>query len=142
MITGLSHDMRIAGRALRLHRTFAVAVVATLALTIAAAVTAFTFVDAMFLRPLPVPNAERLVRVYLAHRDGSLSSVGAAGTALLRDRTDVFESVATERCCWIKFVRERGSLDQRYVAFVSSEFFPMLGLTPRLGRYFGLDAAP
>jgi predicted permease len=136
MITGLPQDVRVAARALRLNPTFAVAVVATLGLAIAAAVTAFSFVDAMFLRPLPVPNAEGLVRVYLPRHDGRLTAVGPAGTALLRERSDVFESVASERCCWVKFVRERGSLDQRYVAFVSSEFFPMLGLTPRLGRFF------
>ena len=136
MTTGLSHDLRSATRALRLHPTFAVAVVATLALAIAAAVTAFSFVDAMFLRPLPAPNADRLVHVYLPRPDGRLTAVGPAGTTLLRARRDVFESVAAERCCWVKFVRERGSLDQRYTAFVSSQFFPMLGVTPRLGRFF------
>jgi hypothetical protein len=89
MITGLSHDVRVAARALRLHPTFAVAVVATLGLAIAAAVTALSFVDAMFLRPLPVPNAEGLVHVYLPGHDGRLSALGAAGAALLRERKDV-----------------------------------------------------
>jgi predicted permease len=139
MTTGLSHDFRVAARTLRLHPTFAVAVVATLALAIAAAVTAFSFVDAMFLRSLPVPNAHRLVRVYLPRHDGRLTPVGSAGTALLRERHDVFESVAAEKCCWVKFIRERGNLDQRYTAFVTAEFFPMLGLTPRLGRFFARE---
>jgi len=136
MTTGFSHDVRIAARTVRLHPTFAVAVVATLGLALAAAVTAFSFLDAMFLRPLPAPHAEQLVHVYLPRRDGRLTPVGSAGTAMLRDRRDLFESVAAEKCCWVKFVRERGSLEQRYAAFVSSEFFPMLGLTPRLGRFF------
>jgi predicted permease len=136
LTTGLSHDVRLAARTLRLHPTFAVAVVATLGLAIAAAVTAFSFVDAIFLRPLPVPNADKLVHVYLPRRDGRLTPVGSAGAALLRDRRDVFESIAAHSCCWVKFVRERGNLDQRYVAFVSWEFFPMLGLEPRLGRFF------
>ena len=134
--TGLSHDLRVAARTLRLHPTFAIAVVATLGLAIAAAVTAFSFVDAMFLRPLPAPNADRLAHVYLPRHDGRLTAVGSAGAALLRTRSDIFASVAAERCCWVKFVRERGKLDQRYAAFVSSQFFPMLGVAPRLGRFF------
>lgn len=136
MTTGFSQDIRLAARTIRLHPTFAVAVVATLGLAIAAAVTAFSFVDAMFLRPLPVPNAARLVHVYLPRHDGRLTSVGSAGATLLRGRHDLFERVAAEECCWVKFVRERGSLDQRYTGFASSDFFPMLGLTPALGRFF------
>ena len=144
----LSLDIRSAARTLRLHPTFAVAVVATLGLAIAAAVTAFSFVDAMFLRPLPAPHANRLVHVYLPRHDGRMTFVGSAGAALLRDRHDLFETVATQSCCWVKFVREHGSLDQRFVGFASSEFFPMLGVAPAVGRFFSppetstRDAAP
>jgi putative ABC transport system permease protein len=136
MTTGLSHDVRLALRALRLRPGFAAATVATLGLAIAAAVTAFSFIDAVFLRSLPAPSAERLVHVYLPTRDGGVTRVGRAGVSLLRGRRDVFETVAAETCCWVKFARERGTLDQRFVAFASSEFFPMLGLAPRLGRFF------
>ena len=136
MSTGLFQDIRSAARTLRLHPTFAVAVIATLGLAIAASVTAFSFVDAVFLRPLPAPKADRLVHVYLPRHDGRMTLVGSAGASMLRERRDLFESVAAERCCWVKFVRERGNLDQRYTAFASSELFPMLGLRPRLGRFF------
>jgi hypothetical protein len=136
MITGVPRDVRFAARTLRRNPTFAVATVATLGLVIAAAVTAFSFVDALFLRPLPAPSANRLVRVYLPRSSGRLTQVGSAGAALLRARNDVFEQVAAERCCWVKFVNERGTLDQRYAAFASSQFFPLLGITPALGRFF------
>lgn len=136
MIVGLRQDFRVGLRALRAHPTFSLATVATLGLAVAAAVTAFTFADAIFLRPLTAPNASRLVRVYLPRRDGRLGQLGQAGAALLRDRTAIFDRVAVERCCWVKFVRERGALDQRFVSFASAEFFPMLGVTPALGRFF------
>ncbi len=138
-------DVRYAARTLRAHPSFAVAAIATLGLAIAAAVTAFSFADAIFLRPLPAPEADRLVRVYLggsARHAGDavegtrLTSVGNGGVALLRQHRDVFDHVAGEACCWVKFVRERGSLDQRYTAYASAEFFPMFGLSPRLGRFF------
>jgi putative ABC transport system permease protein len=136
MIHGLRQDARFALRTLRLHKSFAVATVATLGLVIAAMVTAFSFADALFLRPLPVPSAGRLVRVYLARSSGGFIQVGAGGADLLRARPDVFERVATTSRPWVKFVRERGSLEQRYTAFASSELFPMLGLAPALGRFF------
>ena len=136
MIHGLSRDARLALRAIRLHPAFAISTIATLGLAIAAAVTAFSFADALFLRALPAPAAHRLVRVYLPRSSGGYIQVGNAGAALLRARRDVFDRVASERCCWVKFVRERGTLDQRYTAFASSEFFPLLGVTPVLGRFF------
>lgn len=139
MIHGLKQDARLALRTLRLHKAFAVATIATLGLAIAAAVTAFSFVDAIFLRPLPAPTADRLVHVYLPRAAGRYGLVGTAGADLLRDQRDVFERVAAERCCWVKFVRERGALDQRYVAFVSADFFPLLGVVPALGRFFRPD---
>lgn len=139
MIHGLSRDARLALRAIRLRPAFAIATIATLGLAIAAAVTAFSFVDAMFLRPLPAPAADRLVRVYLPRSDGRFALVGTAGVALLREQRDMFDRVAAENCCWVKFVRERGNLDQRYVEFASADFFPMLGLRPALGRFFRAD---
>jgi hypothetical protein len=136
MLAGLLQDTKLALRALRARPSFAVATTATLGLAIAAAVTAFSFADAIFLRPLPAPNAERLVRVHLPRGNGRLTQVGEEGAALLRARKDVFEQIAAERCCWTKFVRERGTLDQRFAGFASAEFFRMLGLKPALGRFF------
>ena len=144
MIRGISQDARLAVRTLKLHPAFAVATVATLGLAIAAAVTAFSFVDAVFLRPLPAPAADRLVHVYLPLGTDRYRFVGAAGAALLRKQHAVFERVATEDCCWVKFVREHGVLQQRFVAFASADFFPLLGVSPALGRFFRPDesAAP
>ena len=139
MVDGLEQDMRLAVRTLRLHKAFAVTTVATLGLVIAAGVTAFSFIDSIFLRPLPAPAAERLVHVYLPLTDGRYRLVGSAGAALLREQHDVFERVATEECCWVKFVRERGTLDQRYAAFASADFFPLLNVRPALGRFFRAD---
>src|SRR3712207_2430084 len=60
----LLRDLRFAFRALLKHPTvFAVAVL-SLALGIAANTTIFAAVDAFPLRPLPVPDAERIVQVW------------------------------------------------------------------------------
>ena len=57
----LMQDLRYALRQLRKSPAFAVTVIATLALGIAAPAAMFTVVDRVMLRPLPYKNAERLV---------------------------------------------------------------------------------
>jgi putative ABC transport system permease protein len=60
----LLRDLRFALRALLKHRTvFAVAVV-SLSLGIAANTTIFAAIDAYLIRPLPVPDADRIVQVW------------------------------------------------------------------------------
>src|SRR5438477_980743 len=61
-IETIARDTRTALRGLRAHPGFALSTIATIGLGIAAAVTVFSFVDSIFLRPLPVPSADRLVR--------------------------------------------------------------------------------
>jgi putative ABC transport system permease protein len=57
-------DLRLALRVLRHARSFALAVVAVLALGIGANTAIFSIVNAVLLRPLPFTDSERLVRVF------------------------------------------------------------------------------
>src|SRR5690349_8051537 len=56
-------DLRHAARAMARAPSFSAFALATLTLGLAAAVTVFSVVDAVFLRPLDVPTGRRLVRV-------------------------------------------------------------------------------
>lgn len=143
-LESLARDFRIALRGLRAHPGFALSTIATIGLGIAATVTVFAFVDSIFLRPLPVRSAERFVRVYLTRADGRLGFLGTGGAEVLRSHRDVFDAVAADDARNVVFVRSRGALSQQYVSFVSAEFFPMLGLQPRLGRFFSAaeDSVP
>src|SRR5690242_11941887 len=62
-LESLMQDVRYASRSLRQHRAFSIAVVLTLALGIGANTAIFALVDALLLRPLPVPHAEQLVTI-------------------------------------------------------------------------------
>src|SRR5205085_2657274 len=57
-------DLRFAFRQLWKSPGFAVVAIATLALGIGANTAIFSVIESALLRPLPFPNAERLVRVY------------------------------------------------------------------------------
>src|SRR5437764_14331001 len=62
-LESIVRDLRYAIRSLRNRPAFTLTVIATLALGIGANTAIFTLVDALVLRPLPVPHPEQLVIV-------------------------------------------------------------------------------
>jgi predicted permease len=59
----ISQDVRYAVRGILAHRWFSAAIVATLALGIGLNTMVFTLVNAVLLKPVPVPNGDRLVSI-------------------------------------------------------------------------------
>lgn len=66
-IERLAGDVRHAARLLRRTRGFTVTAVAVLALTIGANTAVFSVVNGLLLRPLPYPDADRIVQVVITH---------------------------------------------------------------------------
>ena len=90
-------DLRFGFRTLARERSFAIATIGTTALGIAAAVTVFSFVDALFLRPLRVPAGDRVVHVRYAGQHGERQWLGLEAARLLRQETRAFDVVAVHR---------------------------------------------
>src|SRR5215212_6293828 len=64
------NDLRYATRALRTAPAFTLVAIATLALGIAVNTIAFSLLNSLALRPLPVPDAGRVVRIYPVDEHG------------------------------------------------------------------------
>ena len=132
-MSGLIQDLRYAVRMLAKSPGLTVVASLTLALAIGANSAIFSLVDALFLRPLPVHEPERLVRVYSEtdkHRYDRLSHP---------DFVD-YQEQASSFAGLIASGRRGGLLKVGDVAealmieVVSDNYFEVLGVEPSVGR--------
>lgn len=129
-------DLKFGFRTLGRERSFAIATIGTTALGIAGAVTVFSFVDALFLRPLRVPSGDRVVHVRYAGQHGERQWLGLDAARLLRQQTRSFDVVAVHRSRAMLNAIINNESSSQFAAFISSDYFRALGLRPALGRFF------
>ncbi|HEU4937456.1 MAG TPA: ABC transporter permease [Vicinamibacterales bacterium] len=137
---GLLHDLRYAGRVLWKDRGFAATVILTLAVCIGANAAIFAIINGVLLRPLPIPDADRIVTLYNAYPKAGVER-GSTGVPDYYDRlreTDVFEELALYRLTGQTIGGQ--SDPQRLTGMaVRPSIFRMLRATPHRGRVFRED---
>ncbi len=127
-------DLRYAARTLRKSAGFTLVVLAALALGIGATTTIFTVVKSVLLDGLPFPSSGRLVSLREISPAGNLNpSVQTQNFLDWRARNRSFEYIAALRQLPIN-VAGSGEAEQVNGLLVSSDFFPLLGTRPLLGR--------
>ena len=133
----LSLDVRHALRRMRKSPGFTATALATLALCLGANLTIFAVVDAVLLRPLPFPSAERLVSVYNTYPKAGVINGGCSLTNYYERRGKIaaFTAIAAYRD-GAAIVGETGSTVREPISRVSPDFFQTLGRGPVLGRAF------
>ena len=139
MLDSILHDLRSSLRYALRRPLFALGIVTTLAVCIAAATTAFGLATAILWRPLPFADESRLVFVWEeVERDGERhpSRVTGARHAAWRDIPDTFTSVALFGAAGFTLEGRDGATSIHGVR-VSAGYFDALGVTPILGRTFG-----
>ena len=143
-------DLRHACRALARSPGFTVVAVITLALGIGVNTTIFSAYNAVALKPLPVFDAKRVVRLERWLKSGYLGDLqydfSYPEFVYCRDHQDVFSDlVAASDPFRVLASISAGSQDGANTLktlqgqIVSGDYFSGLGITARLGRTFGPD---
>ncbi len=142
-VHAIGREVRLAARALMRTPVFFFITVLTLALGVGATTAIFTLLDAVVLRPLPYPNAERLVWLtspvpkmkgqtewglarhemfYFLDHGRTLDAMGVYSSSTVKVQGT--PSSQAERAQWVRS---------------SASLFNVLGFTPRLGRLIITD---
>jgi putative ABC transport system permease protein len=141
VLSDLRRDTAVAMRQLRRSPIFAGVALLTLSLAIGATVSTFSLVDAWLIRPLPFPQADRLViglaatherpddpAVFLLHRD----------FVAWKERSRSFDSLAAAfRRSYL--INTGSDAAEAMGLAVSGEFFKCLEVEPLLGRALSED---
>jgi predicted permease len=129
----LWQDVAYAGRQLRRAPVFAFAAIVTLGLSVGATVTVFSVVDAVLLRPLTYPDADRLVTIYSRLDPFGRIPVSDAQVRAWRPALTSFNGLAL-LFGYDANASGTGEPERVAAARVTPELFRMLGVQSRLGR--------
>src|SRR5438132_5563791 len=134
----LIKDIRFGVRSLLARPGFTVLAVFTLALGIGACTAIFSVVDGVLLRPLPYPDAERIVQLREINSKGTQIAFAEPNFLDVRDRAHTLEGVAQYNGELTTVTGGREPV--RALTFaVSRDFFRVLGTQPLVGRTFVPD---
>ena len=141
-MSDLLNDLRYGLRSFGRAPAFTAVALLTLALGIGATTAIFSVVNTVLLRPLPYPEADRIVQVWMDNRRTGLQEDlhSYPNFADLRDQNHVFSEMAVYFTSGYNLTtgcREGECEPQRVRAlFSSSDLFRVLRVTPILGRAF------
>src|SRR6185312_10774885 len=136
LVDSVRQDVIYALRALRKTPAFTVVAVLSLAIGIGANTTIFTLVNAVLLRPLPYPGADRVV-VFHEHALESSQplNVHPANFVAWRERARSFESLVLVQTPPLNVTGPNGP-EQVARLLTSSDLFRVFGISPVRGRTF------
>ena len=131
-------DVRYGARLLARNKAFTTVAVLTLALGIGANTAIFSVVNELLLRPLPFPEAERIVLLWEISPVGvHQNNTSVFNFRAWRERSTAFESMAAfadQRLNLTGNHPSEGDPEQVAVQFATPELFRVLRVEPILGR--------
>lgn len=141
-------DVRYALRAIRRSPGFAVAVALTLGIGVGVNGIVFGFVNSVLFRPLPVPDADRLVGVFTSNtKTGQPGLLAYSDYVDFRDRSGAFAGLAGTTGVPLNLTAPLPNgtavaADMVWGEMVTENYFTVLGMRPVLGRLFTASDAP
>jgi predicted permease len=136
-VEALLRDVRYAFRRLLATPGTSLIAALSLALGIGANTALFSFVNALFLKPLPLARPSELVALYTT--DPAFPGFAPSSYPNFLDyRSDrsLFSGLAASRNVEVTLGERGADLEQAQGAVVSADYFDILGVRPQLGRFF------
>jgi putative ABC transport system permease protein len=129
------HDIKIALRQLRRQPGFSIVLILTLGLGIGASTAIFSLVYGILLRPYPYRDADRLVVVQtvMAGTTGNTRGGSVYDLEDWRRSSKTLESIGAH-ITFPNTLEIEGQAHSVVLTFISSHTFPLLGVSPALGR--------
>ncbi len=144
----MRHDLRYAFRSIARSPGFAAAAVLSIALGIGLNAMLFTFFNALFFRPVDVKAPAQVTKLFTRFADSADSSLSSYPVFEdYRDHNSVYDGLAAHASFFVNLYPSIGgttatsgtTVRRAYLYAVSENFFPVLGLSPSLGRDFRRD---
>ncbi|HET9033603.1 MAG TPA: ADOP family duplicated permease [Dokdonella sp.] len=134
----IAADLKFALRSLRSRLGLTLFAAGSLAVGMAAAIAIYCVIDAVMLRALPYPHADRLVQIRELAEDGHAMNVAGPNYTDLAAGVGEFDSMAIFSS-YSRIVESGDTAMRSVIASTSDGFFKVLGATPMLGRTFTPD---
>lgn len=132
----LLQDLRYGARTMARGKGFAMVAILTLAIGIGATATAFTWIDAVLLRPLSgVKEPNRLVTMESVTANGDWVPNSYLDFIDFREHLKLFDGIAVSRPSAFSIGKEDHA-ERVWGELVSGNFFTVLGVKAELGRTF------
>jgi predicted permease len=135
LLAGLGQDLRYGFRTLRKDPGFTAVAMLALALGIGANTAIFSVVNGVLLRPLSFPDPDRVLMIYESNAEFNRASVAYPNYLDWRRESRFFTDMGAVRNDDFNFTGA-GQPERVSGKYVSASFFPVLGVTPLLGRSF------
>ena len=132
-MSSLFQDIRLGLRSLLKNPAFTTVAVATLALGIGANTAIFSYINSLFLRPLPVAQPEQLMRIYATGEGGRFEVMSYPNFQDLQKQVGAFAESSVNQSVDVSL----GTGDTPVIVIgelVSGTYFPMMRVRPALGR--------
>jgi putative ABC transport system permease protein len=138
-MTGLLQDARYARWQLCKNPGFTAVAVLTLAIGMGATTTIFSIVDTLLLRPLPYPNAPRVVRVWGTFAPRGMMEIPLSEPEFNEYRENKSFAHLAAFSTGTLTLTGTGAPLRVAASWVTSDFFSVFGTQPFLGRVFSAD---
>ncbi|HTB10180.1 MAG TPA: ABC transporter permease [Bryobacteraceae bacterium] len=134
----LGQDLRYVGRTLRQSPGYALTVVAIAGLGIGATTAAYSITDHVLLRPLPFPDADRLVTIFETEPHYNRGELSPANYRDWKKQSKSFEAFGIYASLQVNLAGQ-GEPEALIGEIMTADVLPLLGVKPMRGRWFSAE---